>query len=100
MRVEGGVNAPTVVTWRNGAPIDYYIDAAGGFSQLADKKVPYVQQANGHIQRKGRPGPGATVVVPERDPTKERVSNTPLIFAAITQVLTSLTTVLVLVLTR
>ncbi|MBI4503053.1 MAG: SLBB domain-containing protein, partial [Gemmatimonadetes bacterium] len=65
--VEGGVNAPTAVTYVPGRGRDYYVDAAGGFARLADKKGTYVEQPNGIIEKKGKPQPGAVVVVPVRE---------------------------------
>ena len=78
------------------AKTDYYVDAAGGFTRLADKGRTFVQQANGLIQPKGnRPEPGAIVVVPEKDPDQQR-TNVPVLIAAIAQALTALTTVVIL----
>jgi protein involved in polysaccharide export with SLBB domain len=95
VRVEGAVNAPSVVAWRSGAGIRYYVDAAGGFAQDAMKGDAFAMQANGHVRKGGRPGPGSTVVVPAKDLELERPSAVPAIFAAIATVIGSLTTIVV-----
>ncbi len=96
VRVEGAVLSPASVTFVPNAKTSYYVDAAGGFTRLADKGRTFVQQANGLIQPKGnRPEPGAIVVVPEKDPDQQR-TNVPVLIAAIAQALTALTTVVIL----
>ncbi|MFN0179411.1 MAG: SLBB domain-containing protein [Gemmatimonadales bacterium] len=82
VRVLGAVNAPATVVYREGWGIDRYINAAGGFSRLADKGRAYVVQPGGGLESinrrfllpdsKPKPLPGAVVVIPDRDPTDKR----------------------------
>lgn len=47
VHVRGGVNFPISVLFKKGEGIDYYIKAAGGFSDLADKHNITIRLANG-----------------------------------------------------
>jgi protein involved in polysaccharide export with SLBB domain len=108
VRVVGSVNAPGSVAFVEGKGLDYYIDAAGGYSRLADKGRTYVTQANGSlhsVKRRflladGKPTPraGAIVTVPARDPNEKR--ELPGIVGSIAQVVTGAITVIVLLATR
>ena len=98
--VEGGVNAPSAVTYVPGAGRGYYIDAAGGYGRLADKKGTYVQQPNGIIEKNGKPAPGAVVVVPVRESPIPNQFALPAILGLIGQLATAATTVLVVWLTH
>lgn len=106
VRVNGAVQVPTSVLYRRGAGLDYYIAAAGGYSDEADKGKTFVQYANGDIKTKSRflffgssptPGPGSTVVVPAKPDT----GGTDLValFGSITQIVVSGIT-LAIVITR
>ena len=75
--VSGGVFYPTSVRFEKGQSYKEYITAAGGFTDLANKKRAYVIYANGEVDRvksflffKNYPEvrPGATLVVPEKEP--------------------------------
>ena len=105
--VTGAVNSPGSVLYRQGAGIDYYLDAAGGFTKLADKGSVSVQQANGKVQTRHRflwvrsnpkPGPGSQVHVPAKDPNAPRTDMVAL-FGAIAQILAS-TVAIIVVATR
>ncbi len=98
--VEGGVNAPSAVTYVPGAGRSYYIDAAGGYARLADKNGTYVQQPNGIIEKNGKPAPGAIVVVPLRDAPSVNQFALPAVLGLIGQLATAATTVLVVWLTH
>jgi protein involved in polysaccharide export with SLBB domain len=108
VRVVGSVNAPGSVAFVEGKGLDYYIDAAGGYSRLADKGRTYVTQANGSLHSvkrrflladgKPTPSPGAIVTVPARDPNEKR--ELPGIVGSIAQVVTGAITVIVLLATR
>lgn len=78
--------------------MDYYIDAAGGFSRDADEGKRFVQQPSGLVQRRARPEPGATVVVPRRDP-EDRGIDLVSLFTNVAQIFAATATVIV-VLTR
>ncbi|MFN8650394.1 MAG: SLBB domain-containing protein [Gemmatimonadales bacterium] len=103
--VNGAVNAPMSVTYIEGRGLEYYVDAAGGYSRKADKNRAYVTQPSGKVQSvhshfwffpDSRPEPeaGAAIFVPERDPAdrKDWLATA----AALAQIVASLaTTVLV-----
>ena len=103
VKVTGAVNSPGSVLWRRGANLDYYLSAAGGFAQRADKGAVSVRFANGEVRtRRGglfgggspKPGPGSEVLVPDQDPTVHKTDLVAL-FAAITQILASAVTIVV-----
>jgi protein involved in polysaccharide export with SLBB domain len=94
VKVEGAVQRPVSVTYRSGAGLDYYVDAAGGYSARADKKRTYVLQPNGLIERRGQPQPGALVQVPEKD-AGERSNTFLLILGALAPIVSAATTILV-----
>src|SRR5205807_4285733 len=50
VRVTGAVNSPGSVLYRNGAGLGYYLDAAGGFTRVANKGAVSVQLANGQVR--------------------------------------------------
>ena len=100
VKVTGAVNSAGSVLWKQGEGLGYYIDAAGGFSYLADKGRVSVRFANGEIRtKKGgpRPGPGSEVFVPVKDTTGR--TNYVALFGAIAQILAS-TVAIVVVVTR
>jgi protein involved in polysaccharide export with SLBB domain len=103
VRVSGAVNSPVAVAYVPGRYVRYYINAAGGFSRLADPGRTYVTQPNGKVesvQRRflfpdtnPRPLPGAMVFVPDRDPEDKRDYTAILGVAA--QILASVVTIVV-----
>jgi protein involved in polysaccharide export with SLBB domain len=74
--VEGAVNAPGAVAYTPGKSLDWYVNAAGGYTQLGDNKHPYVTQPDGKregVKRRAiladdvpKPKSGAVVFVPAR----------------------------------
>jgi len=103
--VSGAVNSPGSVLYRAGAPLDYYLSAAGGFSRLAVKGRVSVRYANGEVRtrRSGlltssnpQPGPGSEVMVPAKDPTEPRTDYVALV-GAIAQVLASTLAIIAIV---
>jgi hypothetical protein len=73
--VHGAVNSPETVAvlHREGAPLGYYIENAGGYARFADRRGVSVRHANGSaetvqrtlcVRREPRPTPGSEVVVP------------------------------------
>jgi polysaccharide biosynthesis/export protein len=107
VRVTGAVNSPGSVLYRRGAKLQYYLDAAGGFTRMANKSGVSVEQANGHVQTRHRflffssspePGPGSEVRVPAKDPNEPRTDKVAL-FGAIAQILAS-TVAIIVVATR
>ncbi len=103
--VRGGVNAPTALAHNRGRRLEYYVNAAGGPTDLARSRRTYVIQPNGKIQSRRHllwiipldptPLPGATVVVPEREKTQGN-SNTLATVALVTQLIASLAAVFAL----
>jgi protein involved in polysaccharide export with SLBB domain len=93
VRVEGAVNAPATVPYVPGQGIGYYVAAAGGFARNADKGKAFVRQPNGSIQVKGRPEPGAVIVVPTRDVADRGYFVT--LFSSLAQVIAATATIIV-----
>ena len=105
VKVSGAVNSPGSVLWRRGANLDYYLSAAGGFAQRADKGGVSVRFANGEVRtRRGglfgggapKPGPGSEVFVPAEDPSARKIDYVTL-FGAIAQILASTVAIIVVV---
>lgn len=102
VKVSGAVNSPGSVLWRRGADLNYYLSAAGGFVQRADRGAVSVRFANGEVRSKGhglfhsdpKPGPGSEVFVPAEDPTAHKTDYVALL-GAIAQILASAVTIAV-----
>lgn len=75
VRISGGVLYPNTVTYKKNKKLGYYIDQAGGYSRLAQKRNPYVVYMNGQVSsgRWARIEPGCEIIVPER-PEREPMS--------------------------
>ena len=102
VRVNGAVHAPTSVLYREGVGLDYYLDNAGGLTHLADEGRISVRYANGSAAVKQKflffgssptPGPGSTVIVPEKDP--DAGVDFVALFGNVAQVLAAAVTVIV-----
>jgi len=101
--VQGEVNSPGAVAYTPGKSLDWYVNAAGGYTEKGDRRRPYVTQPNGEregVNRKAvfadrvpEPKPGAVVFVPTRT-AQEPSSNLTSILATAAQVLTALVTVI------
>jgi len=77
VKVTGAVGFPSSVLYEQGKGLDHYIDQAGGLLPSADKGKIRVVMANGRIKRPGRfrspePDAGAVIIVPEKEPEKDR----------------------------
>jgi protein involved in polysaccharide export with SLBB domain len=102
--VQGAVNSPGAVPYAPGKSLDWYVDAAGGYTQLSDRKHAYVTQANGKRQgvnrrvilsdRVPKPQPGAVVFVPAKR-VQEQPSNTAQIITTVASVLTAAITLVI-----
>jgi polysaccharide biosynthesis/export protein len=75
--VQGAVNSPSTILYREGADLGYYIESAGGFRSDADEGRTAVRYANGRAELRDkflfwssypRPTPGSVVTVPTRSP--------------------------------
>jgi polysaccharide biosynthesis/export protein len=101
--VDGSVNSPGAVPYTPGKSLDWYVDAAGGYTQLSDSKHAYVTQPNGKreaVKRRiiladGVPKPrsGAVVFVPAKV-VQEQPANVAGVISTVAQVLTALVTVI------
>jgi protein involved in polysaccharide export with SLBB domain len=105
VKVVGAVNSPGSVLYRRGAGLDYYLSAAGGFSQRANKGGVSVRLANGETRTRRRalffssnptPGPGSEVFVPFRDPAEAKTDYVAL-FGSIAQIVASTIAIIVVV---
>ena len=104
VRVVGAVNSPGSVLYRKGANLDYYLSAAGGFTQNARKGEVSVRYANGEVKTRRHsllfssnpsPGPGSEVFVPAKDPNAPH-TDTVALFGAIAQILASTVAIIVI----
>lgn len=100
VRVNGAVNAPVAVAYVPGKSARFYVDAAGGFSRIADKRRTYVTQPSGKVEsgRGRKPLPGAVVFVPQRDPNDK--GSLPQILAVVSPLVAAIATILVVKLAR
>jgi len=107
VRVTGAVNSPGSVLYQRGAGLQYYLEAAGGFTRAAEKGQVSVRYANGEVRTRRRsllfssnpkPGPGSEVFVPAKDPNAPKTDMVAL-FGAIAQILAS-TVAIIVVATR
>jgi len=102
--VQGAVNSPGPVAFTPGRNLDWYVNAAGGYTQAGDNRHSYVTQPNGDregVKRRTvladnvpRPRPGAVVFVPART-AQEPGSNVIGIIGTAAQLLGALVTLIV-----
>jgi polysaccharide biosynthesis/export protein len=102
--VEGGVNSPGPVAYTSGKSLDWYVNAAGGYTATGDRKRAYVTQANGKregVKRRAifaddvpKPESGAMVFVPVKV-VQEQPSNAPSYLGSLAQILGVLVTIIV-----
>jgi protein involved in polysaccharide export with SLBB domain len=102
--VQGTVNSPGAVPYTPGKSLDWYVDAAGGYTQLSDAKHTYVTQPNGKRQGVKRrvvladdvpkPQPGAVVFVPAKR-IQEQPSNVAGVISTVASVLTGVITLII-----
>ena len=102
--VQGAVNAPGAVAYSPGKNLDWYVNAAGGYTQNGDTRHPYVTQPDG--QREGvkrrsifadrvpKPKPGAVVFVSRRT-VQEQPSNITGVLGTVAQLMGALVTIIV-----
>ena len=102
--VKGAVNSPGPVAYSPGKNLDWYVDAAGGYSagrrQATSLRDPAERRAGGRQAEGGAPGqgaapePGAVVFVPTRI-VQEQGASLAQILGVGAQLLTALVTVIV-----
>jgi protein involved in polysaccharide export with SLBB domain len=102
--VQGSVNSPGAVPYSPGKNLDWYVNAAGGYTQLSDSKHAYVTQPNG--KREGvkrrvvladgvpKPGPGAVIFIPAKR-IQDQPSNVAGVIGTVAQLVAALVTVIV-----
>jgi protein involved in polysaccharide export with SLBB domain len=102
--VEGSVNAPGAVPHTPGKSLDWYVNAAGGYTQLSDRKHAYVTQPNG--KREGvkrrviladdvpKPKSGAVIYVPARV-VQDQPSNVAGVIGTVAGLVSTLVTLIV-----
>ncbi len=105
VEVRGGVNHPTALAYAGGAGLGFYVNAAGGTTELARTREMYVIQPNGKVETRRhflwlmpmdpKPLPGAVVIVPERSPNVAP-PNTLGNVSLVAQVLATLATIIYL----
>ena len=71
VKITGEVRQPTTLTWKKGENLKYYIEAAGGYNDVAKKRGVYVVHMNGNINKlsgSSKKGiePGCEIVVPRK----------------------------------
>ncbi len=74
VKISGGVMSPSTVAFRKGKGIGYYIDQAGGWSDLARKSRTYIVYMNGTVAKAGgnnKPQPGCEIIVPSKPANKK-----------------------------
>lgn len=105
VRVTGAVNSPTTVRYEAGRAFDYYIANAGGYASDADKGRVSVRYANGSARVRSKfllfssypdPGPGSTIVVPQRA-ADGRGIDWAVLFGGIAQVMSAVTTMILVI---
>jgi protein involved in polysaccharide export with SLBB domain len=102
--VQGAVNSPGAVAYTPGKSLDWYVNSAGGYTQTADHKHPYVTQPNGKregVKRRAifsdavpKPESGAVIFVPTKT-VQEPPNNTVGVIATLAQVLTAVATLII-----
>ena len=74
VKLSGGVQNPIAIAYQGGNTLQDYLDGAGGYTELADKKNVYVRAPNGISTKRRRflffrinptVAPGSEIVVPE-----------------------------------
>jgi len=103
VQVRGAVNAPVAVTWVRGKDVDFYVQAAGGYTEKADKGRAFVTQPSGKLESvkrrfflpdsKPQPLAGGVIQVPERSPRGG--PGTLAVVGSIATILTAFATVLI-----
>jgi hypothetical protein len=105
VRVTGAVNSPVSVRYERGRDFDYYVANAGGFAHDADQGRTSVRYADGTARTRSKflffssyptPGPGSTIVVPQKPEGRDGV-NFAVLFGGIAQVLSAVTTVILVI---
>lgn len=78
VRINGSVMYPNTVLYKKGQKVSYYINQAGGYSDLAEKKRAYIVYMNGTVAKvkgsnRDAVQPGCNIVIPSKE-QKEKMS--------------------------
>lgn len=78
VKINGAVMYPNTILYKKGQKVSYYIDQAGGYSDLAEKKRAYIVFMNGTVTKakgssKDVVQPGCSIIVPTKE-QKEKMS--------------------------
>ncbi|MDR3056693.1 MAG: SLBB domain-containing protein [Prevotella sp.] len=78
VKINGAIMYPNTILYKKGQKVSYYIDQAGGYSDLAEKKRAYIVFMNGTVTKaKGSSKdviqPGCNIIVPTKE-QKEKMS--------------------------
>lgn len=78
VKINGAVMYPNTILYKRGQKVSYYIDQAGGYADLAEKKRAYIVYMNGTVTKaKGSSKdviqPGCNIIVPTKE-QRERMS--------------------------
>jgi len=102
--VDGAVNSPGAVPYTPGKSLDWYVNAAGGYTQLGDNRHAYVTQPNGKregVKRRAvladdvpKPKSGALVFVPTKV-VQEQPSNFVGVLGTVAQLVGAVITLIV-----
>ena len=103
--VQGAVNSPGAVAYTPGKNLDWYVDAAGGYTQAGDARHPYVTQPDGEregVKRKAvfadrvpHPEAGSGGVRADADRARSRRATSTAILGTAAQLLGALVTIIV-----
>lgn len=78
VRINGSVMYPNTILYKKGEKVSYYINQAGGYSDLAEKKRAYIVYMNGTVSKvkgssKDAIQPGCNIIVPSKE-EREKMS--------------------------
>ena len=105
----GGVQNPTVLTYKTNKRCGFFIDRAGGLTQNSIRKQTFVIYPNGQSKKSRhflfinwypRAIPGALVIVPEKDLSTVQTSMEPSVKVALFSIISSTLTMMYQVLTK
>lgn len=73
IKINGAVMYPNTVLFKKGEKVSYYIDQAGGYNDLAEKKRAYIVYMNGTVARvkgsnRNAIQPGCEIIIPSKEP--------------------------------
>ena len=95
VKVSGEIMVPNAIAYKEGKPLKYYVNQAGGYTDEAKKNKIYVVHANGEVEKVSRRSrsiyPGSEIVVSAKK--KREGGMTAAQFVSLSSATTSLATV-------